>query len=303
MTNFAARSLLAGEEHAASGEAPAVASGSGVKARAVPARRSSGKKVDEPPVSDDTRRVAFSLPVSVAERITELAAERGVPRSQVARSIVERGLHMDGTRVLFPGGPDRPDLEHVGDAPSDAGGAPPEIPSAYVDDVEPSAASAPAGGDAGGGAPGGAADTSAAEPVREPAPGSAASSGGVDSPGLGVPLVLAQPRSMFEQPNGLVLALVLLVCCRARGTDRNWTRVDRKMLWSPAASSSQQRARVLTDVKARRFAPPPLRGADGLDAGSAHARPDWLLPTMLTHTPPTCCGRRPVQNDALSGDR
>ena len=92
-------------------------------------------------------------------------------------------------------------------------------------------------------------------------------------------------------------------CCRARRTDRNWTRVDRKMLWSPAASSSQQRARVLTDVKARRFAPPPLRGADGLDAGSAHARPDWLLPTMLTHTPPTCCGRRPVQNDALSGDR
>ena len=92
-------------------------------------------------------------------------------------------------------------------------------------------------------------------------------------------------------------------CCRARGTDRNWTRVDRKMSWSPAASSSQQRARVLTDVKARRFAPSPLRGADGLDASSAHARPDWLLPTMLTHTPPTCCGRRPVQNDALSGDR
>ena len=29
------------------------------------------------------------------------------------------------------------------------------------------------------------------------------------------------------------------------------------MLWSPAASSSQQRARVLTDVKARRFAPRP----------------------------------------------
>ena len=79
--------------------------------------------------------------------------------------------------------------------------------------------------------------------------------------------------------------------------------VDRKMLWSLAASSSQQRARVLTDVKARRFAPPPLRGADGLDAGSAHARPDWLLSTMLTHTPSTCCGRRPVQNDALSGDR
>ena len=43
----------------------------------------------------------------------------------------------------------------------------------------------------------------------------------------------------------------LQFCCRARGTDRNWTRVDRKMSWSPAASSSQQRARVLTDVKAR----------------------------------------------------
>ena len=105
------------------------------------------------------------------------------------------------------------------------------------------------------------------------------------------------------RPSGEAEAGTLPRCCRARGTDRNWTRVDRKMLWSPAASSSQQRARVLTDVKARRFAPPPLRGADGLDAGSAHARPDWLLPTMLTHTPPTCCGRRPVQNDALSGDR
>ena len=31
--------------------------------------------------------------------------------------------------------------------------------------------------------------------------------------------------------------------------------------------------------------PPPLRGADGPDAGSAHARPDWLLLTMPTHTP------------------
>ena len=107
--------------------------------------------------------------------------------------------------------------------------------------------------------------------------------------------------SAFPAFDAAVLGLP--VCCRARGTDRNWTRVDRKMSWSPAASSTQQRARVLTDVKARRFAPPPLRGADGLDAGSAHARPDWLLPTMLTHTPPTCCGRRPVQNDALSGDR
>ena len=42
---------------------------------------------------------------------------------------------------------------------------------------------------------------------------------------------------------------------------------------------SRQRARVLTAVKARRCAPPPLRGADGLDCGSAHARPDWPRPT------------------------
>ena len=92
-------------------------------------------------------------------------------------------------------------------------------------------------------------------------------------------------------------------CWRARGPEGNSTSVDRKMLGSPAASSSQQRARVLTGVKARRFAPPPLRGADGLDAGSAHARPDWLLLTMPTPTPPTCCGRRPVQDDTLSSDR
>ena len=59
-------------------------------------------------------------------------------------------------------------------------------------------------------------------------------------------------------------------CWRYRGSDRNWTPVDRKMLWWPPASSSQQRERVLTGVKARRFAPPPLCGADGLDAGSAH---------------------------------
>ena len=30
---------------------------------------------------------------------------------------------------------------------------------------------------------------------------------------------------------------------------------------------------ALAAVKARCSAPPPLRGADGLDAGSAHARP------------------------------
>ena len=38
-----------------------------------------------------------------------------------------------------------------------------------------------------------------------------------------------------------------------------------------------QRARVLAAVKTRRSAPPPRRGAEGLDGSSAHARPDGLL--------------------------
>ena len=54
---------------------------------------------------------------------------------------------------------------------------------------------------------------------------------------------------------------------------------------SRRASSDRQRARVLAGAKARRSAPPPLRGAHGLDAGSAHARPDWLLPTMPNPDP------------------
>ena len=68
----------------------------------------------------------------------------------------------------------------------------------------------------------------------------------------------------------------------------------------PPASSDEQRARVLTGVKALRFAPPPLRGASGPDAGSAHARPDWLLVTMPAHTTPTCCGRPSAQNRSIS---
>ena len=41
--------------------------------------------------------------------------------------------------------------------------------------------------------------------------------------------------------------------------------------------------RALAAVKARCSAPPPLRGADGLDAGSAHARPGSCL--TMTHSP------------------
>ena len=71
----------------------------------------------------------------------------------------------------------------------------------------------------------------------------------------------------------------------------------------PPASSDEQRARVLTGVKALRFAPPPLRGASGPDAGSAHARPDWLLLTMPAHTTPTCCSRPSAQNRSFPSAR
>ena len=39
-------------------------------------------------------------------------------------------------------------------------------------------------------------------------------------------------------------------------------------------------------IKAPRYARPPLRGADGLDAGSAHARSDWLLRDDAKSCPP-----------------
>ena len=62
-----------------------------------------------------------------------------------------------------------------------------------------------------------------------------------------------------------------------------------------------QRARVLAAVKALRCAPPPLRGAEGLDGGSAHARPDCLLHDGASIPAPTCCRRRAVQINAVSG--
>ena len=57
------------------------------------------------------------------------------------------------------------------------------------------------------------------------------------------------------------------------------------------SSSDPQRARVLTAVKARRSAPPPLRGAHGLDAGSAHAHPGSCL--TMTNPEAGIGGRRP----------
>ena len=68
-------------------------------------------------------------------------------------------------------------------------------------------------------------------------------------------------------------------CWRAADCAGFSLAVDHKMLWLGWRRRSEQRARVLTAVKARRCAPPPLRGAGGLDRGSAHARPDWPRPT------------------------
>ena len=51
--------------------------------------------------------------------------------------------------------------------------------------------------------------------------------------------------------------------------------------------------RALADVKARCSAPPPLRGADGLDAGSAHARPGSCLTMTNSPTPESEATSRP----------
>ena len=66
-------------------------------------------------------------------------------------------------------------------------------------------------------------------------------------------------------------------CSRPRGTGQFRTRVDPKMLWWPGHRPTHSFGVRGAVVKARRSAPPPLRGALGLDDGSAHACPDWLL--------------------------
>ena len=53
--------------------------------------------------------------------------------------------------------------------------------------------------------------------------------------------------------------------------------------------------RALAAVKARCSAPPPLRGADGLDAGSAHARPGSCL-TMTNSPDARIGGDEPSRN-------
>ena len=64
-------------------------------------------------------------------------------------------------------------------------------------------------------------------------------------------------------------------------------------------SSDPHRPRVLTGVKARRSAPPPLRGADGLDAGSAHARTGSCL--TRTNAPRARIGRRRPRPEGQNG--
>lgn len=84
-----------------------------------------------------------------------------------------------------------------------------------------------------------------------------------------------------------------------------WTPAPRTLSRS-GSYTTVPRSRSLDNMDTHRrqgaFAPlgPRFARLTGLDAASAHARPDWLLTTMPTHTPPTCCGRRSVENDAPS---
>ena len=66
---------------------------------------------------------------------------------------------------------------------------------------------------------------------------------GLEDPGrlsLDGPFVLHDDEPLFRAPAAPARRVrrvrMASRCCRARGTDGNWTRVDRKMLWSPAAS-------------------------------------------------------------------
>ena len=75
-------------------------------------------------------------------------------------------------------------------------------------------------------------------------------------------------------------------------------------------SSDPQRARVLAAVQARRSAPPPLRGAHGVDTGSAHARPGSCLtmtssrrPHRRATTRPECRTCLDIGNASRSGIR
>ena len=82
-----------------------------------------------------------------------------------------------------------------------------------------------------------------------------------------------------------------------------WSSADHKMLW--CWRHRQTNSVPVCSPASRRVAPlrPRCRGAYGLDPGSAHARPDWLLSDDAQILTPTCCGRRRAQNSAVSGAR
>ena len=99
------------------------------------------------------------------------------------------------------------------------------------------------------------------------------------------------PRSLQGRAAALLGALIGLLsgcwrrvrrfwapeCSRPRGTAEFWTRVGHKVLWWPGHRLTDS-VRVCSPAS-RPVAPlgPRFRGAYGLDAGSAHARPDWAL--------------------------
>ena len=94
-----------------------------------------------------------------------------------------------------------------------------------------------------------------------------------------------KPWEMYEELHGRLLGR-----CQAKAPGHGY-RFKAK-LGSSAESVGRTEvlvrptaSRVLAAVKARRSAPPPLRGADGLDAGCAHERPGSCLTRTHSRRP------------------
>ena len=104
-----------------------------------------------------------------------------------------------------------------------------------------------------------------------------------DSATLPETLTMAAEQVEAVQPDGAGVEEV--VADKGYHSDKTLVALDEigglpQNLWAEcrtgSPSSDPQRARVLAAVQARRSAPPPLRGAHGVDTGSAHARPVLL---------------------------
>ena len=88
-----------------------------------------------------------------------------------------------------------------------------------------------------------------------------------------------------------LLPVIGTYCWRAPECAGFSPTVDHKVLWSVGAVEADS-VRVCSPPSRRVAAlRPPLRGADGLDGGSAHPRTDWPSSDGATTYTPTCCGR------------